>query len=255
MPQAPLSTSYLRLALMSSLSVLAASAEASDLPARRSAPIPAFVEAPRVGGLYLATRTGITFADDTAFAVGGGSAVVATEYEAGIRSSVALGYDFGPMFGSWMGVRVEGEAGYGKLSVDKHRINGFEAPSIDSFGELTAISGFASAFLDFSFGGAFRPFIGAGVGAANVELRRQGVSATGVVMDSDDTRVAYHVSAGVGIDLAALGFGSPLFSRSTFEVGYRFMHVPDLEFTARDGTQSSTDFSADMITVGFRRQF
>jgi opacity protein-like surface antigen len=244
-----------RAATMAWACVVALSAQASDLPARRSPAVPAFVEAPRVGGFYFATRTGVTFPDDTSFALGGGSVVVDTDYEVGVRSSAALGYDFGPVFGPGVGVRLEAEAGYGKFSVDEHRINGVVAPSIGSFGDVTVISGFASAFLDFTFVGAFRPFVGAGVGAANVELRRQGVSATGVVMDSDDTRVAYHVSAGVGVDLAALGFSSALFNRSVFEVGYRFMHAPDLKFTARDGTRSETDFSADMITVGFRRQF
>lgn len=238
----------------------ACSAQAADIT-RRGPPAPVFVEPQPVGGFYFATRTGISFIDDTSFDLGGGGLRVNTEYETGARSSFALGYNFGPVFGPAMSARVEIEGGYGDFSVDRHRINGLTVASIDSFGGLTALSGFASAFLDFNLGGGYgilstmKPFIGAGIGAANVELKKQGVSATGVVMDDEDSGVAYHLSAGVGVDLAALGLGSRLFSRSTFEVGYRFMHASNLEFTARDGTRSKTDFSADMVTVGFRRQF
>ncbi len=261
-PTAQGGLSFSRLAAVMGAGILlsgAYSAEAADIP-RRGAPAPVFVEPQPVGGFYFATRTGISFVDDTSFALGGGRLRVDTEYETGVRSSFALGYNFGQILGPAISSRIEIEGGYGDFSVDKHRVGGVTVASVDSFGELTAFSGFASAFLDFDLGagigmGAIKPFIGAGVGAANVELKRQGVSATGVVIDDEDTRFAYHLSAGIGIDLAALGLGSRLFSRSVFEVGYRYMHASDLEFTARDGTRSETDFSADMVTVGFRRQF
>jgi opacity protein-like surface antigen len=256
--------------VMAGAAVLAAMpALAADLGARRApafAPVPV-VQQP-VGGFYFATRTGIGMPEDTSFRLGGnglGSVLVDNEYELGAMSFVGLGYSFGPTLGGGITPRFEIEGFFGQASVDQHRVNGFPIESIDSFGDLRTYGGFASGYIEFNFGtlfganggffGAISPFFGGGVGMAQVELRRQGVSATGVVMDDDDTGFAYHLSAGVGIDLARLGFGGVLFDRSTLEIGYRFMEVPDLEFTARDLTRSQTDFTSNMVTVGFRRQF
>lgn len=249
--------------------LVAMPASAADLGARRApvyAPVPV-VQQP-VGGFYFATRTGLAMPEDTSFRLGGnglGSTLVENEYELGTTSFVGLGYSFGPMLGGGITPRVEIEGFFGQASVDEHRVNGFPVQSIDSFGDVRTYGGFASGFIEFNLGtlfgggngffGAISPFFGGGVGMAQVELRRQGVSATGVVMDDDDTGFAYHLSAGVGIDLSRLGFGGVLFDRSTLEIGYRFMEVPDVEFTARDLTRSQTDFTSNMVTVGFRRQF
>jgi opacity protein-like surface antigen len=137
-------------------------------------------------------------------------------------------------------------------------------PSIDSFGDLRSFGAFGSAYLDFNLGtlfgsglSAITPFIGGGIGFAQVELRKQGISAdgVGVVIDDEDSQVAYHLSAGVGISLSGLGFGNALFDRTTLELGYRHLQVQDLEFTARDGTTSETDVTKNLFTVGVRRQF
>ncbi len=87
-------------------------------------------------------------------------------------------------------------------------------------------------------------------------LEKQGVSATGVLIDDSDTRFAYQFSAGIGVDLAQLGFGpiGPM-RNSTIEIGYRRFEVSELTFAARDGTTTTTELSADLFTVGFRRNF
>jgi len=111
--------------------------------------------------------------------------------------------------------------------------------------------------MDVPTGTAFTPYFGGGVGAMNLELRRQGVSATGVVLDDDDTKFAYHLDAGVGIELSSISFfrDVSLFTNTTFDIGYRYTAADDFDFTAVDGTTSSTDFSSHALTVGFRRQF
>ncbi len=151
---------------------------------------------------------------------------------------------------------------YGTFSIDTHTVNGTQVPSIDSFGDLRSLGAFGSAYLDFNLGtlfgsglSAITPFVGGGIGFAQVELRKQGISATGVVIDDEDAQVAYHLSAGVGISLSGLGFGNALFDRTTLELGYRHLQVQDLEFTARDGTTSETDVTKNLFTVGVRRQF
>ncbi|HEV2559244.1 MAG TPA: porin family protein [Microvirga sp.] len=247
-------------ALVATLIAAAAPASAADLPPRQAPAAPLLAPQP-VGGLYFMSRTGIGSVDDTSFALGGGSVGVRNEYEAGTTSFVALGYSFGPVLGG-LTPRVEVEGMYGTFSIDTHTVNGTQVPSIDSFGDLRSLGAFGSAYLDFNLGtlfgsglSAITPFVGGGIGFAQVELRKQGISATGVVIDDEDAQVAYHLSAGVGISLSGLGFGNALFDRTTLELGYRHLQVQDLEFTARDGTTSETDVTKNLFTVGVRRQF
>jgi opacity protein-like surface antigen len=250
-------TATLSLAALAALA--GSSAFAADLPPRQfPAAVPVLAQQP-TGGIYFVSRTGIGAIDDTSFALAGGAVRVGNSYEAGLTSFFGLGYSFGPVLGG-LTPRVEVEGFYGTFSVDTHTVSGTQVPSLDSFGELRAFGGFASGYLDLNLGGvdgmaAITPFIGGGVGMASVKLRRQGVSATGVVLDDEDSRFAYHLSAGVGINLSRLGFGANLFDRSTLELGYRFMQVPDLRMTSRDGTTAATELTSNMFTVGFRRQF
>lgn len=242
--------------------IAAAPAVAADLPLRGPA-VPAAVPV-STSGFYLATRTGITMTEDTSFRVGNpgnptAGVLVDNEYEIGVTNFIGLGYNFGQIFGPGIGVRAELEGFFSQIAVDVHRVNGTAIDAADSFGQVRTFGGFASGYVDFRFGGdgflgALTPYVGGGVGMAQVRLSKQGISATGVIMNDKDTRFAYHLSAGVGIDLGQL-VGGPLFNRTTLEVGYRYLSVPDLEFQARDATVSSTDLSSHIVTIGMRRQF
>jgi len=172
-------------------------------------------------------------------------------------------YSFGPVFAG-LTPRVELEAGYGTASIDTHTINGVEIDSADSFGDVRTYQGYVNGYFDLDLGAMFgtagplsaiTPYLGGGVGFANVELKKQGVSATGVVMDDDDTAFAYHLDAGIGIRLDHLGLSTSLFENTTFEVGYRYTDVSGVNLTARDGTESDTDYTSNMVTFGLRRQF
>lgn len=234
---------------------------AADLPdvRPRIAPVTAPPLAPQTG-LYFATRSAITVPDATSFsALATGR--VETEYEIGSMSGGALGYRFAAVM--MFTPRVEVEGSFGRFSVDKQTIGGIQQDSVDSFGSLQAVTGFVSGYADLNLAQTFtgwlsaiRPYIGGGVGAAHVTLRKQGASATGVLIDNSDTQFAYHLSAGIGIELSQFGFVPTSFIRnSTLEIGYRRLHVPELSFTARDGTVEKTDLSANMVTIGFRRPF
>ncbi|MFP5078465.1 outer membrane protein [Rhizobium sp. YIM 134829] len=207
------------------------------------------------GGFYLGSVNTLTFLDDTSFDAAG--ADIDTDYDVGYYSAVRAGYSFGDM--GFVSPRIELEVGYGNASVDQHRVNGAGAGSTDSFGDARQIAGYVNGYLDMPLSGmaAITPYIGGGVGVMNLELRRQGVSGTGVVMDDDDTRFAYHLDAGVGIKLQQLGlFNSvALFDNTTFDIGYRYTAADGFSFTARDGSRSDTDFSSHAVLVGFRKSF
>ncbi|WP_426233278.1 outer membrane protein [Pararhizobium sp. DWP3-4] len=248
--------------LLACVSVLAAASAAAsaDLAQDLSAPVqPVVVETS--GGFYLGTINSLTFIDNTRFATAG--ARVSTDYDVGYYSALRAGYSFGDV--GYVSPRLELEVGYGNSSVDHHRVNGADVGSTDSFGDATTIQGYVNGYLDIPLGSpeqggffsAVTPYVGGGVGFMNLELGRQGVSGTGVVIDDDDTQFAYHLDAGVGIDLQGLGLFSDvsLFNDTTLDIGYRYTAADDFSVQARDGTNRSTDFSSHAVMFGFRKQF
>jgi opacity protein-like surface antigen len=209
------------------------------------------------GGFYIGSLNSLTFLDDTSFDVAGVS--VGTDYDVGYYSALRAGYSFGDM-GMYVSPRVELEVGYGNASVDNHRSGGVDVSSIDSFGDARTIQGFVNGYLDMPLGGALSavtPYVGGGIGVMNLELRRQGVAGVATLMDDDDTRFAYHLDAGVGINIQEMGLFTnvALFQNTTFDIGYRFTAADDFSFTARDGSRSETDFRSHAVVVGFRKSF
>lgn len=265
--QAQLSRQVTRLLIsLASLVSLAALAPAlsADLRPRPNSlpppPPPAVALTPWAApGFYFVGRQMLGVTDNTAFQSGAGASLFDTRYEFGRHTGAAVGYAFAA-FGAFR-PRVELEGSFGTLSVDRHTVtNGGvtqAADKADSFGDLRSTTGLFNAFVDGNLGaiaGAradsmlwrITPFVGAGVGATQATLRRQGVSATGVVMDGSDTRMTWQVSAGVGYQIL---------DRTTVEVGYRHQRTEGLTFTARDGTQSRADLVNNLVTIGVRRQF
>ncbi|QND44581.1 porin family protein (plasmid) [Rhizobium lusitanum] len=211
-------------------------------------------------GFYLGSLSSVSFLKHTDFDVGGFN--INTKYDTGFYSAIRGGYNFGSM--GYVTPRVELEVGYGSASVDEHRVTGFgSVGSINSYGDANTIQGFVNGYLDIplapagdtGFLSVFTPYVGGGVGAINLKLRKQGVGSVGTLIDDDDTAFAYHLDAGVGINLQSVFSGSTLFEKTSLDIGYRYTAADNFDFTARDGTSSSTDFSSNAVTVGFRKQF
>lgn len=236
------------------LSAASVSAFAADLT-----PVDAPVVTPvSTSGFYIGSLSSMNFLDDTGFDVGGTS--VSTDYDVGFYSALRAGYKFDPM--GIVSPRVELELGYGNASVDEHSAAGIGAGGIDSFGDARTFQGYVNGYLDIpvshdGFLSAITPFVGGGVGFMNLDMRKQGVAGFATFMDDSDTKFAYHLDAGVGINLQGIGLFSntSLFDNTTLDIGYRFTAADGFDFTARDGTSSSTDFRSNAVTFGLRKQF
>lgn len=211
-------------------------------------------------GFYIGSLSSISFLKHTDFDVAGVN--INTKYDTGYYTAIRGGYNFGSM--GYVAPRIELELGYGTASVDEHRVTGFgRAASIDSYGDANTLQGFVNGYLDIplaprgetGFLSVFTPYVGGGVGAINLKLRKQGIAGVGTLIDDNDTAFAYHLDAGVGINLQNAFAGSSLFEKTTLDVGYRYTSANNFDFTARDGTSSSTDFSSSAVTVGLRKQF
>jgi opacity protein-like surface antigen len=242
--------------------IATAPALAADLPARSGAVAPPPVaQTPwATQGFYFGGRQMLGATGETRFETAGGGSRFDSRYEFGRYTGAAIGYSFGPMMGAFR-PRVELEGSFGTLAVDRHKITTAgvtqTADRTDSFGELRTTTGLVNAFADINLGaltGArpdsllwrITPYLGAGIGASQVTLRRQGISGTGVVMDGSDTRMTWQVSAGIGYQI---------FERTTFDIGFRHQRTEGLQFTARDGTASKTELVNNLVTIGIRRQF
>ncbi len=134
-----------------------------------------------------------------------------TEFENGYNVSVQLGHRFEG------GFRVEGEFNYSRSGIDTHRgvtVGGTNIDAIDAsvltrgpalgatvgtivdsgIGSQRSYGAFANAYYDFNSGGAFQPFVGAGVGVQRVrfDYRPSDVD----VGQGSDTNFAWQLMAG-----------------------------------------------------------
>jgi opacity protein-like surface antigen len=238
---------------------LVASALAVPVFAADLAPMETPLAAPSTSGFYFGSLSSVNFLDDTGFDFGGAS--VSTDYDVGFYSALRAGYSFGSM--GFVSPRVELELGYGSASVDEHSVSGLGGVGgINSYGDARSLQGFVNGYLDIPLAAegsmsAITPYVGGGAGFMNLELRKQGVGGAGTLVDDDDTQFAYHLDAGVGINLQGIGLftNTSLFNNTTLDIGYRFTAADDFDFTARDGSSSSTDFRSHAVTFGLRRQF
>lgn len=222
------------------------------------APAEQAVSVQSTSGFYIGSLSSVNFLDDTSFDFAGGT--VRTDYDVGYYSALRAGYDFGSY--GFVSPRLELELGYGTASVDEHSVGGVGLGGINSYGDARTFQGYVNGYIDVPLAtdgalSAITPYVGGGVGFINLDLRKQGVGGVGTLMDDSDTAFAYHLDAGVGINLQGLGLFSnvSLFDNTTLDIGYRFTAADNFDFTARDGTSSTADFRSDAVTFGFRKSF
>ncbi len=204
-------------------------------------------------GFYFGGRSRISVLDDTSFVTGGSNASV--DYEIGFSGGVALGYAFVPQ-NSIIGGRIELEANYFDTSVDQLTINGVTRADEDSTGSLSAITGYASGYVDLNLGntqrysgtviGRLTPFVGAGIGYSDVSFNEIGSFTDGLLINDSTGAPAYHLSVGVAVALR---------EKTSIEFGYRYEEIIEAEFEALDGTTSVQDIARQSFTFGLRRRF
>ena len=103
-----------------------------------------------------------------------------------------------------------------------------------------------NGYYDFSTSSAFAPYVGGGLGVANIEAEGFGVDAIPVVLDDDDTVIAYQLMAGLGYDIS---------DRTNIFAEYRYFGTDSPELTTSPATGSVTtdlDFSSNQFRFGVR---
>ena len=183
-------------------------------------------------------------ADDFDFQVAPGT--VGTDFDDGYGLGVAFGKRLGQV-GENSRLRFEGELSYRSNDVDTHKLNG--AALNGPTGKLKSTSLMANLLIDFNEQATFSPYLGAGLGLANVEADGFGVSAIPAVLNSDETVFAYQLIAGAGWDVS---------QKTELFVEYRYFATDDPSVTTSGATGSvDTDISyqSNNVLLGARFNF
>jgi OmpA-OmpF porin, OOP family len=101
-------------------------------------------------------------------------------------------------------------------------------------GRTSMTGGFVNGYYNFNHGRAWQPFVGGGVGVADIRS-----------IGETDTKFAWQVKAGVD---------HPFNDRLTGEIAYRYIGVPDLR-AGVEPTGFRGDYHSSAITVGLRFRF
>jgi opacity protein-like surface antigen len=159
-------------------------------------------------------------------------------FELGWSVDGALGYQFG-------GIRAEAEFSY--LSVNQNKIGETElkAEDYDALPQLTAMSFMANGWYELDTGTPFSPFIGIGLGAAN--LSWSGGTLKGAPDEFEPTEstgwgFAYQAGAGLGVEVAD-GF--------SIRLGYRLFGTLETTLTSETESADNPIYDTAIGTVAF----
>lgn len=168
---------------------------------------------------YVSGSFGLVAVNDSTFSGSGGSTEVSMDPGFGFLAAIGNGFD---------GLRAEAEFAY--------RTNDLDKISNDPVtGDISSLAVMGNLLVDLPLSEIVRPFLGAGIGLANVDSDISGAS------NADDTVFAYQAIAGIGF---------PLTHVTTLDLQYRYFATADPDF---DGTEA--EYGTHNFFAGLRFDF
>ncbi|HEY1722841.1 MAG TPA: P44/Msp2 family outer membrane protein [Magnetospirillaceae bacterium] len=192
-------------------------------------------------GWYFSGSAGLAFMGSTKFH-GGGTNYDLSADNPGYDVTGALGKDLGN------GFRVEGELGYHDIGIDNAKVysqGGIGTGSGPAGGDASAVSLMANGYYDINTGTNWKPYVGVGVGMADVSMDAVDVAGHRV-MDDSDLAFAYQAMTGIGYQLTPQG---------TIYTGYRYFAVEDPSLNDEVGGTTHSELTTHNIEVGYRLSF
>ena len=186
-------------------------------------------------GLYLGVRGGLVELDEVDFFNAGAQSA---EYDQGYAIGGVIGFEFVEVS---PGVDLRGETEIGYMSADVDSISG-----VAGSGDASAYYGFLNLYADLTPIKALPIdlILGAGVGYANVDLENH--ANPGAQVNDDSGAFAYHLDAGVGIDIT---------ESLAIEALYRYSSFFDAEFDGATGGRKESDVTSHQALGGLRYKF
>lgn len=179
---------------------------------------------------YVSVNAGAVFVEDADFTdIEGDSGEITTD--TGFGLTVAVG-------GTFAGdrARAELELGYRANDLDEVKYDDPIFGSFDIGGDVTTFSGMANVYFHLlPTTAAISPFIGAGVGLANVEGDIDGLES------DDDTVFAYQLAAGTSFAAT---------ERLSIDLQYRYFATEDPEFDILE-----SEYTTHNVMAGLRYSF
>jgi OOP family OmpA-OmpF porin len=167
-----------------------------------------------------------------------------------VETATGGGYGIGGVLGfehrfrnSWVGMRNEVEVVYRNSDADSHNVAGVSDSSVEGNVSTTALM--FNAYLDVKTASAFRPYVGAGIGVANVDFndyRGAGVD----ILDEDTTVIAYQGIAGVMFDMT---------EQTALTLDYRYFATSDADVTTQAPSNTDIAYKSHNVFVGAQYRF
>jgi opacity protein-like surface antigen len=201
-------------------------------------------------GPYVSGFLGVTFpvtTDVTSTQYGPGAETFKdrVEFDPGINIGGSVGFDFGFL-------RLEGELSYknGEMSTITEQISQTRITNVD--GRVGALAMMLNAFFDLRNASRFTPYIGGGIGFANLHMNdtfgteTTTGNRTRLYRSDDDTVFAYQ--AGAGLEIA-------LTNMFSLDLGYRYFGTTKAKFNNHSSTATEMRFESHNASIGFRVKF
>lgn len=163
--------------------------------------------------------------------------------DSGWGAGVSLGYmpHFTNQYLSTL--RFEGEIYYRENSVDGATVAGVAVPGAGS-GDIETVSYMINALFDIRTGTAVTPYLGGGIGAANIDIPSNAALGTS---GDDDTVFAWQLMAG-------LSYEPRLMPHTVWSIGYRYHTLNNPEFS-QAGVNYELDYNTHNIEAGVKFRF
>lgn len=174
---------------------------------------------------YISGNLGAVFVSDSNLAEPG--ATGEASFDVGFGVTGAIGNTFGE------GFRGEVELSYRANDIDEITIDGLGTFGVD--GDITTVALMGNIYYHLVTGGALSPFVGAGIGLANVEADLDFVGS------EDDTVLAYQFAVGGAIAAS---------KNLSVDLQYRFFGTSDPDFA---GTEA--EYTTHGLMAGLRYSF
>lgn len=176
-------------------------------------------------GFYAGFAGGLNQTNDAS--ISGTGINADAEFDYGNTAAATLGYDYSDGF--------RGEIELSGRWSDTDTIS-----NTSGAGDVRALSAMANALYDISLGSSFTPYIGVGIGAANVEA--SGISPVGgSTISDDDTAFAYQGIVGTSYQLN---------NTVSLNADYRYFATSDLDYSTVSGVSVSEEYSNHTVLFG-----
>jgi len=204
-------------------------------------------------GPYLGLQVSSVFLEDAEFLLQGAPIGSGGENEAqfdeGTGFGIAIGYDFGML-------RLEGEFEYRRNPVEgiaaSAPVNGIAIAA--NTGRVSAWSFLLNGFFDIETGTLLTPYLGGGIGLANIRWENVFYLGFPSVFDDNDTVLAYQFVGGIGIAIN---------ESWTMDIGYCYFAAVDpnidwsfpVIFLPSSAGSTDLEYKSHNVSLGIRIAF